>query len=243
MNEPAPALNFQPLYQQAIDLIERKIARGEWPPGTLLPSEPKLAEELGVSVGTIRKALQHLAAVRLVERRQGIGTFVAVSTPEKSMFRFFRLIDADGARVMPDCEEVSRKIGVASRDERRIFNGAARDTVCRIVRRRLFDDRVIMIDHVVLPMTRFAGIADIAEPLPTTLYDFYESRFGVKVLRVEERLGAITANGASAKVLGVAEGEPLLEIDRIAFSFGDEAVERRISRLHTGRLFYLSELA
>ena len=72
-------LGFRPLYQQAIDLVRRKIADGEWPAGSVLPAETRLAQDFGV--GTV-EALQHLVDERLVERRQGVGTFVAQVTAE-----------------------------------------------------------------------------------------------------------------------------------------------------------------
>ena len=78
-------LGFRPLYQQAIDLVRRKIADGEWPAGSVLPAETRLAQDFGVSVGTVRKALQHLVDERLVERRQGVGTFVAQVTAERHL--------------------------------------------------------------------------------------------------------------------------------------------------------------
>ncbi len=243
MSDVEVGLSFQPLYRQAIELIVRRIALGEWRPGTLLPSEPRLAEQLGVSVGTIRKALQQLVLDGLVERRQGVGTFVATATRERSLFRFFKLVEDSGKRVMPGCEEIARESGPASAAERERLGLAARERVVRIRRLRTVDSQVMMIDDVVLPRSRFAGIESLEEPLPPTLYDFYEQRFGVTVLRVEERLGAIAAGEDDGKLLGVVPGAALLEIARVAFSFEDEPVELRSSRIQTGRYFYLSELS
>ena len=68
---------FQPLYRQIKTLITRSLVSGEWRPGEPIPSEMELASRYSVSQGTVRKALDALAAENIVVRRQGRGTFVA----------------------------------------------------------------------------------------------------------------------------------------------------------------------
>ncbi|WP_088833084.1 MocR-like pyridoxine biosynthesis transcription factor PdxR [Paenibacillus tyrfis] len=67
----------QPLYQQIADDIERRISYGEFPPGSLLPSERKLAEQLGVNRSTVILAYAELRALGIVESRTGSGTRVS----------------------------------------------------------------------------------------------------------------------------------------------------------------------
>lgn len=67
----------KPLYQQVFDFIEQKISYGEFPPGTLLPSERKLAKRLNVNRMTIVHVYDKLHAVGLVERKRGSGTRVS----------------------------------------------------------------------------------------------------------------------------------------------------------------------
>src|SRR3546814_9298856 len=75
---PLPALLvFKPRYQQVKDLLIGRLIGSYWKPGDLLPSEMQLAEELGVSQGTVRKALDEMTADNLLVRRQGRGTYVA----------------------------------------------------------------------------------------------------------------------------------------------------------------------
>ena len=59
------------------------------------------------------------------------------------------------------------------------------------------------------------------------MYGFFEQVFGVRMLRAEERLTAVAADAASAALLGVAPGTPLLAVDRVAFTYGDRPVEVR----------------
>src|SRR5262249_17855515 len=90
------ALAREPLYLQVCELLMRQIAGGVWQPNAALPNELELARELGVSGGTVRKALEKLEADRLVVRRQGRGTFVVDQTAPEAASRFDRLREADG---------------------------------------------------------------------------------------------------------------------------------------------------
>ncbi len=66
----------RPLYLQVRDAMLEKVRSREWPLGSQLPNEQQLAQEMGVSHGTVRKALAVLEHEHLVRREQGRGTFV-----------------------------------------------------------------------------------------------------------------------------------------------------------------------
>src|SRR5437868_8965704 len=89
--------SFSPLYQQIKSLILQSLHAGEWRPGEPIPSEIDLAARYKVSQGTVRKAIDELAAENLVVRRQGKGTFVATHNEDRAQFRFLRLLADDGA--------------------------------------------------------------------------------------------------------------------------------------------------
>src|SRR5450830_1226167 len=87
---------FSPLYQQIKGLILNSLRLGEWKPGEAIPSEMELAARFRVSQGTVRKAIDELAAEHLLVRRQGKGTYVATHHEARSQFRFLRLMpDSD----------------------------------------------------------------------------------------------------------------------------------------------------
>jgi len=232
----------RPLYQQVVDIMMRRIAEGHWKSGQMLPSEPKLAQELGVSPGTVRKALDQLAAEQLVTRRQGLGTSVAVSTREDMLYRFFKLIDDAGGRLMPDCVELSRAMKKPDAFFTALFAAKPRSKILQVLRRRNNGDQPIMTERVTLPLASFSGLDKLAGPLPTTLYDFFETEYGLKILRVEEKLTADLATQEDVKLLDVAAGSALLAIERKAFTFNDQIIEHRLSRLSTRNHAYLSEL-
>lgn len=241
--ESQPVPGFRPLYAQVRELFVRRLADGEWRAGELLPSEPRLAAELGVSQGTVRKALDELTAQNLLVRRQGKGTFVASYTPDRALFRFFHLVGDDGARKLPESRVVARRSAGASAAERERLGLAARARVLRIERVRCLDGAPVIAERISVPVALFPGLADLAPgALPNTLYALYETRWGLSVARAVERLRAVAAGAADARLLGVARGAPLLEIDRTALGHAGTPLEWRRSRCDTRRHHYLNAL-
>src|SRR5215470_1934958 len=117
----AAAPSFQPLYLQLRDLLVASLEADEWRPGEAIPSETELAARFGVSQGTVRKAIDALAASNLVVRRQGKGTFVATHTEEKtSLFRFLRIRRNDGQDEYPGSRLVDVRRGKASVEAARL---------------------------------------------------------------------------------------------------------------------------
>src|SRR6202012_1763353 len=109
---------YRPLYRQVYDIVVRRVAEGDWRPGEALPSEQSLARELGVSQGTMRKVLDSLTAEKVLERRQGKGTFIAENTQERTLFRFFRMARPGGKRLKPERAGETVKIRVSRATER-----------------------------------------------------------------------------------------------------------------------------
>jgi GntR family transcriptional regulator len=214
-----------PLWRRTRDAIVARIVDGEFAAGAMLPSEPELGAQLGVSQGTARKALSELERAGVVERRQGRGTFVPVTTPERALFHFFRLRRPDGSAVTP--ELVSETL--TRRRPRAPERAALGDgPVVEIARLRAVDGRPVARERIVLPAARFPGLADRA-PLPNTLYALYQGAYGIAVARAEEALSPVAAGAADA-ALGMGEGAPLLEVERRAFDIADRVVELRASR-------------
>lgn len=243
MNQPQMAPSLVPLYQQVRQILLQRIARGEWQPGDLLPAEPKLGQELGVSPGTVRKALDELAAEKLVVRRQGRGTFVAAQTPDSALFHFFQLVDAEGRRVVPTSHELARAQGTATAEEQRRLALEPGTPVVRIERLRSIDGEGKLLDFIVAPGTLFPDLHAYPGELPNTLYDLYQRNYGRTVRRASEYLRAISLDDPDrAALLHLPPGAPVLEIDRIAYTFDDLPLEWRRSLVDARHLRYRSEL-
>ncbi len=233
-------LGFSPLYRRVKDVLTRRIADGIWAAGAVLPSEAELALDLGVSPGTVRKALDELTAENLVVRRQGKGTFVARHDDARILFQFFKLFPDTGERNFPDSTIIDVAVvpaDAASATVLRLRKGAR---VVRIERVRTLAGQVCILERIILARTLFPGLEK--RDLPNNLYQLYRSHFGVTIARATERLKAVAAGRREAKHLGVALGAPLLAIDRTAHAIDGAPVEWRVSLCRTDAIHYLSDL-
>lgn len=229
-----------PLYAQVKAQLIERIQSGDWKPGELIPNEFDLAKELGVSQGTVRKALGEMTAEKLLLRRQGRGTFVAQHTPESTLFRFFNFYDKDGGHVKPETIWVRSRCGAAKPGERLKLWLESGDRVVRISRLRGHDGRPFAYEEICVPEALFPGLAD--GKVPNTLYDHFQRNYGVTVISGEERLTAAVAAQQQAGNLSVAVGAPLLRLDRQTFSLDGRPVEWRVSLCALAETHYLVRL-
>src|SRR3546814_9470675 len=112
-------------------LFRSRLIGSYWKPGDLLPSEMQLAEELGVSQGTVLKALDEMTADNLLVRRQGRGTYVAEHDQEHALFHFFKLTDRHGRALVPESRVLRFARGLARAAEVERLGLAAGDEVIR----------------------------------------------------------------------------------------------------------------
>ena len=234
------AVGFRPLYRQVYDTLLRRLADAVWQPGQILPSEGVLAAELGVSQGTVRKALDALTADSLLVRRQGRGTFVAEHDDKQSVFRFFKLRPDGAVAGTPSSRVVSIAEAAATLDERDRLALLRNARVVRMERVRALDGRPCLVETIAVPATLFPGLA--AMELPNTLYSLYATRFGITIATAHERLKAIALAPDKAPLLGVPAGIPVLEVDRVAVDLEDRPVEWRLSTCLTEDIHYASVL-
>jgi GntR family transcriptional regulator len=233
-------LGFRPLYAQVRDSFVQRLVEGTWQPGQMLPSELDLAAEIGVSQGTVRKALDALASERLVVRRQGRGTFVAEHDEARILFQFFKLRPDSGERSFPESRILASGRFPARADEREALDLPPRSEVVRIERTRLLAGEPVLVETLSLPATLFGALA--TDDVPNNLYGLYSTRFGITVSRAREKLKAIALGAEDAAALGVPPGTPALLIDRLALSLEGTPVEWRVSRCLTLEHHYLSDL-
>lgn len=241
--EAAPA--FSPLYQQIKLLILRGLQDSEWKPGEAIPSEFELAARFKVSQGTVRKAIDELAAENLLVRRQGKGTFVATHSEARTQYRFLRLQPDDGMlgasmeRHFLDCRRVRAPAEVV-----RVLGLRTGDAAVQ-VRRTLSSAGVpVVLDDIWLPGALFKGLStERLEAFPGPLYGFFESEFGVRMIRAEEKIRAVKADADSARLLGLSEEMPLLSVERLSMTYGDKPVEWRRGLYNTSQHFYRNDLS
>jgi GntR family transcriptional regulator len=228
---------YRPLYRQVYDIVVRRVAEGAWRPGESLPSEQNLARELGVSQGTMRKVLDALTAEKVLERRQGKGTFIAENTQERTLFRFFRMARPGGKRVTPERADEVVKVRVSRPPEREKLDLPRGDRVVEITRTRLIEGTPALREVIILPAGAFPGI-EKRPTLPNTLYSLYQTEYGINIVAAHEELRAELASAEDHRILRVPEGSPMFVIDRVAVSFQERKVEWRRSRVRSDDLVY-----
>lgn len=244
LRQVALSPTFSPLYRQIKELMIRALIAGEWGPGAAIPSESELAIRFNVSQGTVRKAIDEMAAENLLVRRQGKGTFVASYSDPRFFYRFLRLIPDDGSIRQARSEPLSCRMAAATETAARALQIAVGDSVIMIERLLRFDRAPVVFDDIVLVADMFEGL-DLAtlENSDRSLYSLFENQFGVRMIRAEERLRAVAADPQVAKMLEVQEGSPLLLVERVAYTYDDRPIEWRCGRCTTDHYYYFNELS
>ena len=236
--------SFRPLYDQIKILLTQSLIAGEWKPGESIPSEMELAVRYRVSQGTVRKAIDALATENILIRRQGKGTFVATHTEPKHQYRFLRIIPDKGNKVHPTTNFIDVKRGKASADVASALDLKPGASVTAIRRVLVFAGTPTILDEIVLSAVLFPNLTlDKIRESRGSIYSFFETEFGLGMIRAEERLHAVAADHNAARHLLVAVGTPLLSVDRIAFTYGDKPVEWRRGLCLTQGYSYYNELA
>ena len=237
------AATFSPLYQQIKALITQSLQSGEWKPGELIPSEVELATRFSVSQGTVRKAIDELAAENLVVRRQGKGTFVATHHEARAEFRFLRLLPDVGEAHIGQTRiiEVKRLRGPA--EVARLLDTKSGDPLIFIKRVLSFDGTATILEEIWLPGALFKGLtAERLNEYKGPMYGLFETEFGTRMIRATEKIRAVAAGKAVAALLEIESGVPLLSVERVSYTYGDKPVEVRRGLYRTDRHHYQNEL-
>lgn len=237
------AASFSPLYQQIRQLLLLALEKGEWKPGESIPSEFELARRFQVSQGTVRKAIDELASEHILIRRQGKGTFVATHQEPVVRFRFLRLAPSDGQAVPAESEILWCRKVKANAETVRALDLRSGDNVIYIRRLLRFRSQPTVVDDIYLPAALFKGLTmALLTERQDPLYGMLESRFGVSMVRADERLKAVGAPTDVAELLDIPAEQPLLRVDRVSYSYGDRAVELRCGHYLTDQYFYRNTL-
>jgi GntR family transcriptional regulator len=241
-NTPA----FSPLYQQIKVLMLQSLQSGEWKPSAAIPSEMELAVRFKVSQGTVRKAIDELAAENLLVRRQGKGTFVATHAEQHVQYRFLRLFPDSGdtnsegpaQRQIIDCKRTR-----ATADIAKSLGIRQGDAVLQVRRVLSFASVPTILEDLWLPGTPFKGLtADRLRDYDGPMYALFETEFGVRMVRAEEKIRAILPDADQCALLHTTAQTPLLSVERIAYTYNDVPMEMRRGLYLTDTHYYRNEL-
>ncbi|EIK95982.1 GntR family transcriptional regulator [Pseudomonas sp. M47T1] len=232
-----------PLYQRLRDQLAEQIARNRWGAGEAIPTESALAAEYGLSIGTVRKAIDQLVSESLLERQQGRGTFVRRPQFHSSLFRFFRFQDADGTRQVPESRILSNEAVSAPAQVSQALALEPDAMVIRLLRLRLLNGQPLLVEEIWLPREPFAAILehDLNAQGPL-LYPIYESLCGQVIAAADETLTAESVSEVHARLLRVDAGSPVVVIERLARNYAGQPLEWRRSWGHARHFRYSVEI-
>jgi len=233
-----------PLYKEIKRQVVAALSASEWKPGDAIPSEKQLCARFGVSIGTLRKAIDELVAENILVHHQGRGTFVAVHNRGPRLYRFFNLVGRDGQRTYPLLEVVGFAKARADKTAAAKLRLEKGGKVCRITTVRSVEGQPLLTEDIQLPHALFDGMsAEQVHSRPSTLYNLYQVAYGINVVRIEETVQAALATQELAQRLDVEPGTPLLRVERVAFSYNDQPVEYRVSHIDTRHYQYYRSVA
>ncbi|GGC00457.1 GntR family transcriptional regulator [Oxalicibacterium flavum] len=222
----------------------QSLQSGQWRPGDLIPSEMELAARFGVSQGTVRKAIDELAAENLVVRRQGRGTFVATHREARSQFRFLRLKPDVGEAHYPDNVIIEARRVRAPADIARQLDLKTGDSMIFLKRMQSFDGAPTILEELWLPGANFKGLSlERLLEYKGPMYALLETEFGMQMLRATESIRAVAADKETAAMLRVPLHSPLLSVHRVSYTYDDKAVEVRRSFYVTNGHHYHNDLS
>ncbi len=223
--QPSP----HPLYKEVKNRLMGGLVAGEWKPGQAIPSEWRLAGRYGVSVGTVRRAVDELVAEKIVRRRQGSGTFVTTHTEDHQLYYFFHIVGKDSGKEPPTHELKSFRRGRADGEDSLRLHIDRGERVFRIHNVLMLAGRPAILDEITLPAASFPDLTrTLFAARAGTIYGLYQARYGINVVRISERLSAASASARQAAALRTRAGAPVLIIKRVAYTYHDAPVEYRV---------------
>ena len=232
-----------PLYIQVKKRITESLVSAEWAPGQSIPSEIELAKKYNVSQGTVRKAIDDLAADKILIRRQGKGTFVSTHNEENIQLRFLRLTEKSGNKEKLENKLISFEKEKASNQIAKALAINTSSTLISIKRLLTFNGKPLILDFIKIPAISFRGLsAEKVIEKNGSMYRMYETDFGIQMLRADEKIKAVAANNESSSMLNVSENAPLLSVERLSYTYDDKPIEWRLGLCVTLDHYYKTEL-
>ncbi len=211
-----------PLHVQISEMLIRDIHAGRLTDGERLPPERTFAENLGISVGTLRKALGDLSDKGMLERVQGSGNYVRAKTDAKSVYAFFRVELLEGGG-LPTAELLSVE-RVTKPDDLPQFGQSAE--AHRIRRLRRLGGQPAVLEEIWLD-GGYAGRV-VADDLSESLYLFYRETLGLWITRAEDRVGLAAVPDWAPDAFGPRPGDTAMMATRI--SWAQDGARAEVSR-------------
>jgi GntR family transcriptional regulator len=209
-----------PRYHRIAEALRERIREGELAPGARLDNQRSLAKSFGVTLMTLRQALEVLERERLITRRHGLGTFVAAPSIDYDILQLQRFagdLQAKGEHVATRL--LGTRFTIADRRVAAALGLGGRARVLEIERLRLVDGHPMSLQRSFLP-PRIGDEVVRADLALTPLHQVLEFKLGLVVERASETVSAVRLGRREARELGCRAGAPAFESERISFDPG-----------------------
>jgi GntR family transcriptional regulator len=209
-----------PRYHRIAEALRERIRVGELASGARLDNQRQLAKSFGVTLMTLRQALELLEREHLITRRHGLGTFVAAPSIDYDILQLRRFagdLSAKGEHVATRL--LGTRFAAADRRVAEALRLAGRPRVLVIERLRLVDEHPMSLQRSFLPSPLGDEVirADLAL---TPLHQVLEFKLGVVITRASETVSAVRLGRREARDLGCRAGEPAFESERVSYDTG-----------------------
>lgn len=236
--ESRARFHVENLHSQIADDLIRRIASGNLAAGSALPPDAELASEYGVAPNTLRRALDHVAELQLIDRRKGRVATVGDVVAARRTSTLISTMDLQGNRVLGDFEQRNARIEQAPQTASVALRQKVPKPVLRFERLRSHNGRCFMVEDVYLPI-RYGDLEGDQDHLDKLVREIWWQREVAQAKR--ERLWLEDANEADVRLLGVSAGRSVLCVERVLFGARNLPLEYRVGRCNFGPdLVYVS---
>lgn len=220
-------LSQEPIYLYIRRKITERIERGDYAPGSVLPSENDLAEEFGVARLTVRNAIESLVERGLIRRVQGKGTYVGLPWMETSTETggFREMISS--ANAVPSVRILARSKRLAGPYYAKLFGIEANDVLYTLRRLNSVDGEPVSLENAIIPLRFFEGIEGVDVSV-FSLYETYEM-YGHKVGLIQEKLDIAALSPRDAGLLHVEPGSLALVLECLTHDEAGQVIEHDVS--------------
>ncbi|GGD87014.1 GntR family transcriptional regulator [Paenibacillus nasutitermitis] len=232
-----------PLYVQIQQIIAEDIRNGDLKPGQAIPTETVLSDRYSVSRATVRQAVTELVHQGLLVRQQGRGTFVnkpKIETKLRNLYSFSQDMIERGLNPEHRIIEFEWVLPKPAIQEKLDLDEG--EPVIKLVRLRLVDGELIMLETTFLPQRHFGRLTQEEVQQTKSLYSLFEEKYEIKMDHVVDYFEPVLVDDFASRMLDVPVGAPALYIERIGYLNNNSRVELSQSIVRGDRCRYFVEL-
>ena len=214
-----------PIYVQIAEQLMQRMEAGDLKPGQRLPTEPELMGSHGVSRSTVRAALAILEDKGILSRRSGKGTFVSQPQLKQDLSHLTSFPEAMAEQGLAvRLQPVSWGIFLPPENVRKQLGLDKGAKVLRIDKVHLLDDEPVATDSLSMPAW-IAERVEVERLLTTSTYTVLEDEAGLQLGAASQQVSATTASADVARLLNIRPRDPVLLIERVAYTLSGIPVE------------------